>query len=85
MILGQRHLERVLREFIAHYDAKRPHRGLRLAGYAYPSGMSFLYPTGSAIRDGARVGPVLGPVGAAAAASFVSYYSSVSERLARAS
>lgn len=31
IILGQRHLERVVREFVGHYDAERPHRGLNLA------------------------------------------------------
>jgi len=31
LILGRRHLERVLREFSGHYNAERPHRGLRLA------------------------------------------------------
>lgn len=30
LVLGQRHLERVLREFVAHYNANRPHRGLEL-------------------------------------------------------
>ena len=31
LILGRRHLERVLRESAGHYNAERPHRGLRLA------------------------------------------------------
>jgi transposase InsO family protein len=31
LVLGQLHLERVLQEFAAHYNAERPHRGLRLA------------------------------------------------------
>jgi len=31
LILGRRHLERVLREFAAHYNGNRPHRGLELA------------------------------------------------------
>lgn len=31
LILGRRHLERVLREFETHYNANRPHRGLELA------------------------------------------------------
>jgi putative transposase len=30
LILGRRHLERVLREFQTHYNANRPHRGLEL-------------------------------------------------------
>jgi len=31
LILSQRHLERVVREFVRHYDTARPHRGLKLA------------------------------------------------------
>jgi putative transposase len=31
LIVGRRHLERVLAEFVAHYDTARPHRGLELA------------------------------------------------------
>jgi len=34
LILGRRHLERVLREFVMHYNASRPHRGPKLA---YPT------------------------------------------------
>jgi transposase InsO family protein len=30
LILGRSHLERVLREYVAHYNARRPHRGLDL-------------------------------------------------------
>jgi putative transposase len=30
LVLGRRHLERVLREYVAHYNAKRPHRGIEL-------------------------------------------------------
>jgi len=30
LILGRRHLERVLRTYIAHYNEARPHRGLDL-------------------------------------------------------
>jgi transposase InsO family protein len=30
-ILGRRHLQRVLREFVQHYNAHRPHRGLGLS------------------------------------------------------
>ena len=40
LILGRRHLERVLRGFIAHYDAERPHRGLRLACPSSPNSSS---------------------------------------------
>ena len=30
LILGRRHLERVMREWIEHYNAARPHRSLGL-------------------------------------------------------
>lgn len=30
LILGRRHLERVLKEFVDHYNRQRPHRGLEL-------------------------------------------------------
>jgi putative transposase len=30
LIIGRRHLERVLRKYVAHYNRERPHRGLAL-------------------------------------------------------
>ena len=30
LILGRRHLERVLREYVDHYNRERPHRALEL-------------------------------------------------------
>jgi transposase InsO family protein len=30
LVLGRRHLERVLREYVDHYNRKRPHRALEL-------------------------------------------------------
>jgi putative transposase len=30
LVLGRRHLERVLRAYTAHYNQARPHRGLEL-------------------------------------------------------
>jgi transposase InsO family protein len=30
LVLGRRHLERALRGYVAHYNAKRPHRGIDL-------------------------------------------------------
>lgn len=30
LICGRRHLEQVLAEYVEHYNAKRPHRGLGL-------------------------------------------------------
>jgi putative transposase len=35
LILGHRHLERVLREYVNHYNRQRPHRGI---GLAVPTG-----------------------------------------------
>jgi putative transposase len=34
LVFGRRHLERVLRAFVAHYNAERPHRSLALAAPA---------------------------------------------------
>jgi len=31
LVFGRRHLEQVLREYVAHYNAERPHRSLELA------------------------------------------------------
>jgi transposase InsO family protein len=31
LILNQRHLDRVLRVYVHHYNAERPHRGLKLS------------------------------------------------------
>jgi hypothetical protein len=30
-VVGRRHLERILREYLAHYNGERPHRALALA------------------------------------------------------
>jgi putative transposase len=30
LVLGSRHLDRVLRTYVKHYNRKRPHRGLQL-------------------------------------------------------
>jgi putative transposase len=38
LVLGRRHLERVLREYVAHYNARRPHRGLDLRAPDAPPG-----------------------------------------------
>ena len=37
LVLGRRHLDRVLREYVMHYNRGRPHRGLHLAA---PEGSS---------------------------------------------
>ena len=31
LVLGERHLERILGEYVRHYKKERPHRGLSLA------------------------------------------------------
>lgn len=36
LVFGRRHLERVLRDYAAHYNAERPHRSLALAAPAAP-------------------------------------------------
>jgi hypothetical protein len=30
LIFGERHLERILKKYVRHYNAERPHRGLSL-------------------------------------------------------
>jgi putative transposase len=37
LILGRRHLDRVLRSYVCHYNAERPHRGLELRAPEGPS------------------------------------------------
>ena len=37
LILGRRHLDRVLRRYVCHYNAQRPHRGLQLRAPEGPS------------------------------------------------
>ncbi|HTB49965.1 MAG TPA: integrase core domain-containing protein [Solirubrobacteraceae bacterium] len=37
LILGHRHLERTLRDYVGHYDSERPHRSLALAAPCQPS------------------------------------------------
>lgn len=38
LVLGRRHLERVLREYVAHYNARRPHPGARPPSADAPPG-----------------------------------------------
>ncbi len=40
LVFGRRHLEHVLREYVAHYNASRPHRGLGLRAPDAPHGSS---------------------------------------------
>ncbi len=55
LVLGRRHLERVLRAYIVHYNAERPHRGLDLRAPAMNS-----YPARSGTLGGVRRRDVLG-------------------------
>jgi transposase InsO family protein len=57
LILGRRHLERVLREFVSHYNAERPHRGLRLAPPSPPISSSPV--SSSAVRRRDRLGGLI--------------------------
>ena len=57
LILGRRHLERVLGEFADHYNAERPHRGLRLARPSPPTSSSLL--TTAAVRRRDRLGGMI--------------------------
>ncbi|MGH2698562.1 MAG: integrase core domain-containing protein [Actinomycetota bacterium] len=56
LILGRRHLERILREFVMHYNANRPHRGLDLA-VPEPPATKFI--SDGAVRCRARLGGLI--------------------------
>jgi transposase InsO family protein len=45
LILGRRHLERVLREYATHYNRQRPHRGIDLGVPVPDSGMTSIPPS----------------------------------------
>jgi putative transposase len=57
LILGGRHLERLLREFTGHYNAERPHRGLRLTRPSPPTSSSSF--GSGAIRRRDRLGGMI--------------------------
>jgi transposase InsO family protein len=57
LFLGRRHLDRVLREFAGHYNAERPHRGLRLARPSPPT--SSISPTTGAVHRRDRLGGMI--------------------------
>jgi putative transposase len=40
LILGEGHLEGVLREYAGHYSQERPHRGIDVSGPVLDSGMT---------------------------------------------
>jgi hypothetical protein len=50
LILGRRHLERVLREYVGHYNRQRPHRGIDLGVPAPASMIKIPPPSVSVIR-----------------------------------
>src|SRR6266542_1561999 len=56
LILGRRHLERVLRVYTAHYNRERPHRGLALEPPAAPQLKS---PRGGVVERRDRLGGLL--------------------------
>jgi transposase len=57
LILGRRHLQGLLGEFAGHYNAERPHRGLRLARPSPPTSLSSL--SSGAIRRRDRLGGMI--------------------------
>jgi putative transposase len=50
LILGRRHLERILREYACHYNRQRPHRGIQLQSPVRFDGVSATPPTFQARR-----------------------------------
>jgi putative transposase len=50
LVLGRRHLERVLRVYVAHYNQRRPHRGLDLRSPDSPPDSAPLTSTHRAVR-----------------------------------
>jgi len=50
LVVGRRHLERVLGEYVAHYNARRPHRGLDLRVPDPPSDPPALASTPPGVR-----------------------------------
>ena len=51
LVLGRHHLEAVLRDYVRHYNQRRPHRGLRLE---VPAPVSEVIPAPPALSDIAR-------------------------------
>jgi putative transposase len=57
LILGRRHLERVLREYVEHYNRERPHRALGLrAPQPSPQVVAFGPPHQTAVSRRDRLG-----------------------------
>jgi putative transposase len=54
LIFGQRHLQSILDEYVAHYNGRRPHRSRQLRP-PRPD-----HPVADLPRSGSSVGPVLG-------------------------
>ena len=55
LVLGRRHLERVLREYVGHYNRQRPHRGIDL-GVPVPASTVETPPRRSRRRSSRRAG-----------------------------
>jgi len=64
LILGRRHLEGAMREFVMHYNASRPHRGLELA---VPEPSATEVTNTGAVRCRARLGGLIREYGREAA------------------
>jgi putative transposase len=56
LVLGRRHLEAVLREYLAHYNAHRPHRGLALCA---PGGPPTVHESGRQVNRRDRLGGLI--------------------------
>jgi hypothetical protein len=56
LVFGRRHLQLVLREYVVHYNARRPHRGLDLRAPDAPSDP----PTPASTPRGVRRRDILG-------------------------
>jgi transposase InsO family protein len=58
LIWGERHLDRVLREFVTHYNQERPHRGIDLQP-PVPSLALQMFKSGNAVERVDRLGGLL--------------------------
>lgn len=56
LIFGDRHLERILREYVTHYNHERPHRGLSLQT---PEPKPALTPANGEVARVARLGGLI--------------------------
>jgi putative transposase len=59
LVLGRRHLERALRENVAHYNAKRLHRGIDLREPESPPDPPHRFPVSGACEEGDVLGGLI--------------------------